>query len=270
MAEQTQRVAIVTGGTRGIGAAIVGALSAAGLAVASFDVQPPAEPGPDRGDRAYLTVNVAQAGQVQDAVEAVARRFGRIDVLVNNAGVLDVHAVHDTPEDAWDRVMAVNVKSVFLMSRAVIPHLKAAGGGSIVNISSVHAIATVPRLAAYAASKGAVLSLSRQMALDYADDGIRVNAVVVGGVDTQMSAEHGAAMARDGVSRGSRHRGHRPDRAAGRGRPGRGLPRLARVVVPDRCPAHRGRGDAGPAVLSPGRAESLLPGLPRPSRQKVT
>jgi NAD(P)-dependent dehydrogenase (short-subunit alcohol dehydrogenase family) len=69
-----------------------------------------------------------------------------------------------------------------------------------VNISSVHAIATVPRLAAYAASKGAVLALSRQMALDYADDGIRVNAVVVGGVDTQMSAEHGVAMARDGIT----------------------------------------------------------------------
>jgi NAD(P)-dependent dehydrogenase (short-subunit alcohol dehydrogenase family) len=137
---------------------------------------------------------------VRDAVGAVAQRFGRIDVLVNNAGILAVHAVHDTPEDIWDRVMAVNVKSVFLMSQAVIPHLKAAGGGSIVNISSVHAIATVPRLAAYAASKGAVLSLSRQMALDYADDGIRVNAVVVGGVDTQMSAEHGAAMARDGIT----------------------------------------------------------------------
>jgi NAD(P)-dependent dehydrogenase (short-subunit alcohol dehydrogenase family) len=108
--------------------------------------------------------------------------------------------VHDTPEDTWDRVMAVNVKSVFLMSRAVIPHLKAGGGGAIVNISSVHALATVPRLAAYAASKGAVLSLSRQMALDYADDGIRVNAVIVGGVDTEMSAQHGAAMARDGVT----------------------------------------------------------------------
>jgi NAD(P)-dependent dehydrogenase (short-subunit alcohol dehydrogenase family) len=200
VAEQAQRVAIVTGGTRGIGAAVVGALTAAGLAVASFDVQPPADPGPGHGDRAYLTVDVSRAGQVRDAVGAVAQRFGRIDVLVNNAGILDVHAVHDTPEDTWDRVMAVNVKSVFLMSQAVIPHLKAAGGGSIVNISSVHAIATVPRLAAYAASKGAVLSLSRQMALDYADDGIRVNAVVVGGVDTQMSAEHGAAMARDGIT----------------------------------------------------------------------
>jgi NAD(P)-dependent dehydrogenase (short-subunit alcohol dehydrogenase family) len=93
----------------------------------------------------------------------------------------------------------VNVKSVFLMSRAVIPHLRTAGGGSIVNVASVHAFASVPRAAAYAASKGAVLSLTRQMALDYYDDGIRVNALVVGSVDTEMSAQHGAGMARDGV-----------------------------------------------------------------------
>lgn len=78
-----------------------------------------------------------------------------------------MHAVDDTPEDVWDRVLAVNVKSVFLMSRAVIPHLRTAGGGSIVNVASVHAFASVPRAAAYAASNGAVVSLTRQMALDY-------------------------------------------------------------------------------------------------------
>jgi NAD(P)-dependent dehydrogenase (short-subunit alcohol dehydrogenase family) len=198
VAEEVQRVAIVTGGTRGIGAAVVGALTAAGLAVASFDVEPPTEPGPDRRDRAYLTVDVSQAGEVNDAVGAVAQRFGRIDVLVNNAGVLDVHAVHDTPEDAWDRVMAVNVKAVFLMSRAVIPHLKAAGGGcGHADVSGARCV----------------------------DDPRR---------------DH----------RGSRDRGHRPDRSACRGRPGGSLPRVARVVVPDRRPADRGRRDAGPAVLS--------------------
>jgi NAD(P)-dependent dehydrogenase (short-subunit alcohol dehydrogenase family) len=196
----TRQVAIVTGGARGIGAAVADALAAAGMAVACFDITDPASPPAGDDDRAYLTVDVSRADETQAAVDAVAERFGRIDVLVNNAGILDVHAVHDTPEDTWDRVMAVNVKSVFLMSRAVIPHLKTAGGGAIVNISSVHAIATIPRLAAYAASKGAVLALSRQMALDYADDGIRVNAVVVGGVDTEMSARHGVALARDGVS----------------------------------------------------------------------
>jgi NAD(P)-dependent dehydrogenase (short-subunit alcohol dehydrogenase family) len=198
-AVQEHRVAIVTGGARGIGAAVAAALAADGMTVASIDIADADAPGAHGGARLVIRADVSRADEVAGAVGLVAENLGRIDVLVNNAGVIDVHAVHDTPEEDWDRVMAVNVKSVFLMSRAVIPHMRAGGGGSIVNISSVHAVATVPRLAAYAASKGAVLSLSRQMALDYADDGIRVNAVVVGGVDTQMSADHGAAIARDGV-----------------------------------------------------------------------
>jgi NAD(P)-dependent dehydrogenase (short-subunit alcohol dehydrogenase family) len=195
--DQSGRVAIVTGGTRGIGAAIASVFQDAGMSVAVFDVHPPA--GRASGRQAHLTVDVSVAEEVEAAVRAVVAQFGRLDVVVNNAGILDCHAVDDTPEDVWDRVMAVNVKSVFLVSRAAIPHLRAAGGGSIVNISSVHAYATVPRLAAYAASKGAVVSLSRQMALDYADDGIRVNVVIVGSVDTEMAEQHGAAMASDGV-----------------------------------------------------------------------
>jgi NAD(P)-dependent dehydrogenase (short-subunit alcohol dehydrogenase family) len=210
---------VVTGGSRGIGAAVADALAAAGMTVASLDIADPAGSPAAGAGRVHLKADVSRADEVQAAVGAVAERFGRIDVLVNNAAVLECHAVHDTPEETWDRVMAVNVKSVFLMSRAVIPHLRAAGGGVIVNISSVHALATVPRLAAYAASKGAVLALSRQMALDYADDGIRVNAVVVGSVDTQMAAEHGAAMARDGVvvtpGQGAIGRAARPAEVAG-------------------------------------------------------
>jgi NAD(P)-dependent dehydrogenase (short-subunit alcohol dehydrogenase family) len=215
---QAHHVAIVTGGARGIGAAVADALAGAGMTVASVDVTYPARSRPADGARLYLKADVSRADEAQDAVAAVAERFGRIDALVNNAAVLECHAVHDTPEDTWDRVMAVNVKSVFLMSRAVIPHMRAAGGGAIVNMSSVHAVATMPRLAAYAASKGAILALSRQMALDYADEGIRVNAVIVGSVDTPMSARHGAAMARDGITVASRPgaigRQARPDEIA--------------------------------------------------------
>ena len=156
--------------------------------------------GPADDDRRlHILADVSDSAAVSAAIDSVLARFGRIDVLVNNAAIIDVHAVDDVPEEVWDRVFAVNVKSVYLLSRAVIPHLREAGGGSIVNIASVHALATVPRAAAYAASKGAVLALTRQMALDYYDDGIRVNAVVVGGVDTEMSAEHGAGLSRDGV-----------------------------------------------------------------------
>jgi NAD(P)-dependent dehydrogenase (short-subunit alcohol dehydrogenase family) len=94
----------------------------------------------------------------------------------------------------------VTGRGTFLLAMWCLPHLRAVPGSSIVNLASVHAEATVPRLAAYAASKGAVLSLTQQMALDYADDGVRVNAIVVGSVNTQMSAAHGAAMAAEGVT----------------------------------------------------------------------
>jgi NAD(P)-dependent dehydrogenase (short-subunit alcohol dehydrogenase family) len=206
------RVAVVTGGARGIGAAVAAGLRADGYAVATLDLLPAAAPD----GHLHLVADVADGAAVTAAVDAVADRYGRVDALVNNAGIIDVHAVHDTPEDVWDRVIAVNLKSVYLLSRAVIPRLPA--GGSIVNIASVHALATVPRAAAYAASKGAVLALTRQMALDYYDQGIRVNAVVVGGVDTEMSARHGAGMARDGVrvagSPGAIGRAARPEEVA--------------------------------------------------------
>lgn len=137
--------------------------------------------------------------QVTQAVNDVAKRYGRLDVLINNAGVLACYAVDDTPEAVWDHVIDVNLKGAFLMSRAAIPHLRRVRGGIIVNVSSVHAFASVPRTAAYAASKGALVSLSRQMAVDYADDGIRVNSIVVGSVDTAMSTAHREAAARDQV-----------------------------------------------------------------------
>lgn len=188
-----QPVAIVTGASAGIGAAVVTTLTERGYRVAGFDVRPPTGAAAD-----HHHVDVSDAAQVRDAVKSVASGWGRLDLVVNNAGILDVHSVEDTPEDVWDRVMAVNVKSIYLMSQAAMPALRDSSG-VIVNVSSVHAVASVPRAAAYAASKGAVLSLSRQMALDCADDGVRVTAVVVGSVNTAMSADHGARMARDGV-----------------------------------------------------------------------
>ena len=117
---------------------------------------------------------------------------GRIDVVVNNAGIWMCTRPTRRQRKFWDRVMAVNAKSVYLMARASVPHLRAAPAPGIVNICSVHAMATVPRAAAYAASKGAVLSLTRQMALDYAEDGVRVNAILAGSVDTAMSRQHAA------------------------------------------------------------------------------
>ena len=140
-----------------------------------------------------VPADISVAADVERVATAAADR-GDVRAVVNAAGVLSVADVIDTDEDEWDRVFAVNVKGTYLISRATIPLLRAAGGGAIVNVSSVHALATVERCAAYAASKGAVLALSRQMAIDYAADGIRVIPLIVGSVDTEMSRQHAAAF----------------------------------------------------------------------------
>ena len=140
-----------------------------------------------------VSADISVASDVARVATAAADR-GDVRAVVNAAGILSVSDVVDTDEDEWDRVFAVNVKGTYLTSRATIPLLRAAGGGAIVNISSVHALATVERCAAYAASKGAVLALSRQMAIDYAADGIRVIPLIVGSVDTEMSRQHAAAF----------------------------------------------------------------------------
>lgn len=193
-------VAIVTGGCGGIGSAVVDALTGRGLRVAVFDLPRPGpeyEPGKNV---LFREVDITDSTAVASAVDSVVDDLGRLDVVVNNAAVLECYAVHDTPESVWDRVFDVNVKGTFLVSRASIPHLRKAGNASVVNVSSVHAHASIPRTAAYAASKGAIISLSRQMAVEYAEDGIRVNCVVVGSVDTSMSTQHGEAIRRDNVS----------------------------------------------------------------------
>jgi NAD(P)-dependent dehydrogenase (short-subunit alcohol dehydrogenase family) len=136
------------------------------------------------------------------AVAVTVERHGRLDIVVNNAAILHATSVEETTEEAWDEVLRANLTSVFLVSKAAIPHLRAAGGGSIVNFASVHAQATVVRLAAYAAAKGGVVALSRQMAHDLVVDRIRVNAVIIGGVATEMSALHSRLLGDDMPSRG--------------------------------------------------------------------
>ncbi|MDT4982366.1 MAG: hypothetical protein QOG07_4245, partial [Pseudonocardiales bacterium] len=120
------------------------------------------------------------------AVDRAAAEFGRIDVLYNNAGVNSAGSVADAAEDDWDRCFDVNVKGTFLFSRAVVPHLRAAGGGAIVNQGSVAGLVGVPNFAAYCAAKGAVVALTRSMAIDLAPDGIRVNAICPGTVFTPL------------------------------------------------------------------------------------
>ncbi|HEY6501651.1 MAG TPA: SDR family NAD(P)-dependent oxidoreductase [Streptosporangiaceae bacterium] len=190
-------VALVTGAAGGIGRAVALLLAARGLTVVGLDLG-------DAGDlqaelRArqpaseVLRGDVSSAGQVAAAVDLAAAR-GPLTTLVNCAAILACHDVATTDEQEWDHLFAVNVKGTYLTCHYAVPKLRQAGGGCIVNLSSVHALATVPHLAAYAASKGAVLALSRQMAIDYAADGIRVVPLIVGSVDTEMSRQHALAQ----------------------------------------------------------------------------
>jgi NAD(P)-dependent dehydrogenase (short-subunit alcohol dehydrogenase family) len=183
-------VCLVTGGGSGIGraTAIRFAQEGALVAVADIDLDAAAETVrlmPQAPERAMsVLVDVTDETSVDAAVNHVAGALGRIDVLFNNAGIAGVGTVEETSLESWEQVMAVNVRGVFLVARAVVPLMVAAGSGSIVNMSSTIAEIGLARRAAYAASKGAVLALTRQMQADYAQHGIRVNALLPGTIHT--------------------------------------------------------------------------------------
>ncbi len=196
MISRHRPVAIVTGGSGGIGEAIVANLLKENYIVVSLGRSEPQSP---LDSVEYLKCDVSIAAQVNEAVLGSVDKLGRLDVLVTTAGVLHSAPVHLTTDETWDEIIGTNLTGVFYSCRAALPAMIAAGSGSIVNLSSVHAVATVPGAGAYAASKGAVVSLSRQMAVEYADAGIRVNSLVVGSVDTKMTTRHKALLSRDGV-----------------------------------------------------------------------
>ena len=185
------RWALVTGAARGIGRAIADAFQRRGWQVIGWDRQPPVGPRPAW---TFMAVDVADAAAVAASMDAVARHTPRLHALVNNAAVqLAKPLVATTPEE-WDALMAVNLRGPFVVSRAAYPLLRAAGDAAVVHVASVHALATSANIAAYAASKGGLLALTRAMAIEWAPAGIRVNAVLPGAVDT--------AMLRAGLQRG--------------------------------------------------------------------
>lgn len=193
MTEKRRRVALVTGAGSGIGRAIARALAADGCAVACLDMDGESAIETARGietngRRAIaLRADVTQAAEVEAAVAETQKTLGPVGVLVNNAGVGWLGTVETLTEDEWDHVMAVNVKSVFLCSRAVIPEMAKGGGGRIINVASVTGLVASPGRAAYCASKGAVVMLTRAMALDGAPQHINVNAICPGVVITAMT-----------------------------------------------------------------------------------
>ncbi|MDQ0636296.1 NAD(P)-dependent dehydrogenase (short-subunit alcohol dehydrogenase family) [Arthrobacter pascens] len=175
-------VAIVTGGASGIGAAAADRLAAGGAQVAVLDLNP--------AGTAHFGVecNVADDASVRAAVESVTNRFGRLDIVVNNAGIGAAGDVAANEDDEWTRVLDINVVGVARVTRAALPHLRRSPSAAIVNTCSIAATAGLPQRALYSASKGAVLSLTLAMAADHIREGIRVNCVNPGTVDTPWVA----------------------------------------------------------------------------------
>ena len=187
MGRLDHQVAVVTGGATGIGLGSARALAAEGARVALFGL-----PGEALDAAAAELAGRAIAGDVAVAADVAAcfaqveRAFGRLDIVVNSAAIQPYGTVETMDEPGWDRVMAVNLKGIYLTAHHAVPLMRRGGGGAIVNIASVQGMACQTNVAAYVASKGAVLALTRAMALDHAKDGIRVNAVCPGSIDTPM------------------------------------------------------------------------------------
>jgi NAD(P)-dependent dehydrogenase (short-subunit alcohol dehydrogenase family) len=186
------KVALVTGGAAGIGRATALLLAREGAAVVVMDLD---EAGAEEvvgdigaaGGRALaLAGDVSCAADCRRAVARTVEQLGRLDILFNNAGIIRRADVLETSEEEWDRAMAVNVKSVFLMSKYAIPAMARSGGGAIVNTGSGWGLVGGRNAASYCASKGAVVNLTRAMALDHGGQNVRVNCVCPGDTDTGM------------------------------------------------------------------------------------
>lgn len=187
------KVAVVTGGALGLGRATALRMAEEGAAVAVCDILVQeanafVDELAGRGfDACCWQLDVSREAEVKRVMDAVAQRFGRIDILVNNAGVAGANKPTDEITEAeWDFVQAVNVKGVFFGTKHAIPHLRRAGGGSIINLSSIYGLVSAPDVPPYHASKGAVRMMTKTDALLYAKDRIRVNSIHPGFIWTPM------------------------------------------------------------------------------------
>jgi NAD(P)-dependent dehydrogenase (short-subunit alcohol dehydrogenase family) len=179
------RVALITGVSSGIGAACASRFKEEGARIAGADVTKPADEGPCE---TFYEVDVRDEDSVSRAVAAAEDHYGRIDVLVNSAGVSGGAPVHLMPTEEWNRVIDINLKGTYLVSKHVLARMAAQRAGNIVNLASMEGLAGAQGISAYNASKGGVVLLTKNMAIDYGDLGIRVNCLCPGFIDTPMTA----------------------------------------------------------------------------------
>ncbi len=198
------KVAIITGGAVGIGRACCERMAEEGASIAIFDILEPegqalaADLGARGHKAAFWRVDVSDEAVVKAAIDSVVAHFGRLDVLVNNAGISGAaKPTHEVSEAEWDLVQAINVKGVFFGTKHAIPHLRAAGGGAVINLSSIAGLVGTGNVAPYHASKGAVRLMSKNDALIYAAEGIRVNSVHPAYIWTPMVENHLRQMGGD-------------------------------------------------------------------------
>ena len=189
------KVAFISGGARGMGEVMAKLFAQEGARVVIGDVLE------DEGQRVEATINetggeclfirldVTDEAQWQQAIASTVARFGKLDILINNAGIYRTRRVEDTTSEEWDQVLAINGKGVFLGTKAAIPEMRKAGGGSIINLSSVAGLVGSTDSAAYNASKGAVRLLTKSTAIQYAKEGIRANSIHPGTIETPMTAD---------------------------------------------------------------------------------
>ncbi|SHG27543.1 NAD(P)-dependent dehydrogenase, short-chain alcohol dehydrogenase family [Kaistia soli DSM 19436] len=190
------KVAIITGAGRGIGAAIAHAFAREGAAVVIAERD--AATGRATADTIaatgasvlFVETDVTSDAAVQGAAEATLARFGRIDILVNNAGINVFHKPHETTEAEWRRCFDVDLDGVWRMSKAVLPALRAQRSGAIVNIASSHSFSIIPGCFPYPVAKHGLLGLTRALGIDYAAEGIRVNAIAPGYIETDLAIDY--------------------------------------------------------------------------------
>ena len=193
MARLDGKVVLISGGARGQGALEAELFTAEGASVVFGDVLDDEGHAVERriteagGEAVYLHLDVTSDGDWTAAVDLAESRFGKLDVLLNNAGIANAEKIEDTTEELWDRIMAVNTKGVFLGTRKVLPAMRRAGGGSIINVSSIAGIlGRALTGSAYSASKGAVRTFTKTTAIQHASENIRCNSIHPGPVDTPM------------------------------------------------------------------------------------